>query len=82
MLSTVIPRKSTGEWTCGRLTAWLRERGLEFVEIIVKSDNESALDEFDRIVTYDDDSNERSVSRMIIENSPLGKFEEHRDHRE
>ena len=30
------PKKSTGEWKCRRLMAWLREIGLEFVDIIVK----------------------------------------------
>ena len=43
VLSTVVPRKTTGEWICRRLMAWLREIGLEFVDIIVKSDNEQAL---------------------------------------
>ena len=40
VLSTVVPRRSTGEWICRRLLAWLREIGEEFV---VKSDNELAL---------------------------------------
>ena len=40
---TVVPRKSTDEWICKRLMAWLREIGLEFVDIVVKSDNEPAL---------------------------------------
>ena len=40
VLSTVGPRKSTGQWMCRRPMAWLREIGLEFVDIIVKSDNE------------------------------------------
>ena len=43
VLSTVVPRKSTGDWMCRRLMAWLRETGLEFVDIIVKSDNEPSL---------------------------------------
>ena len=43
VLSTVDPRKSTGEWICRRLIAWLREIGLEFLDVIVKSDNEPAL---------------------------------------
>ena len=40
-LSTSAPRTSTGE--CRRMMARLREIGLEFVDIIVKSDNEPAL---------------------------------------
>ena len=35
--------KEVGDWTCRRLMAWRREIGLEFVDIIVKSDNEPAL---------------------------------------
>ena len=57
VLSTVVPRKTMGEWICRRLMAWLREIGLESVDIIVKSDNEPAL---------------TSGSRMIVENSPVG----------
>ena len=34
--STVVPRKSTGEWTCRRLRTWLREIGLEIVDTVVK----------------------------------------------
>ena len=30
------------EWICRRLLAWLRETGLEFVDILVKSDNAPA----------------------------------------
>ena len=41
--STVVPRKSTGEWTCRRLRTWLREIGLEIVDTVVKSDSEPAL---------------------------------------
>ena len=41
--ATVVPRKSTGEWIVKRVGAWLREVGLEFTEIIMKSDNEPAL---------------------------------------
>ena len=42
VLSTVAPRKTTGEWICRRLMAWLREIGLESVDITAKSDNEPA----------------------------------------
>ena len=43
VLSTVVPMKSTGEWVCRRLMVWLREIGLEFVDISVQSDNGPAL---------------------------------------
>ena len=37
---STVPRKSTGEWICRRLMAWLRGIGLQFVDIIVKLDCE------------------------------------------
>ena len=40
VLSTVVPRKTTGEWICRSLMAWPREIRPESVDIIVKSDNE------------------------------------------
>ena len=46
VFSTVVLRKSTGESICRRLMAWLREIGLEFVDIFVTSDNEPALMNF------------------------------------
>ena len=67
VLSTVVPRKSTGEWICRRLMAWLREIGLEFVDIIVKSDNTPAS----LIESWSTLRVMKSRSRMIIENSPF-----------
>ena len=69
VLSTVVPRKTTGEWICRRLIAWLREIGLESVDIIVKSDNEPALTSL--IASWSTMRAMTSGSRMIIENSPL-----------
>ena len=37
VLSTVVPSKPRGEWICRMLMAWLREIGLEIVDIIVTS---------------------------------------------
>ena len=70
VLSTVVPRKTTGEWICRRLMAWLREIGLESVDIIVKSDNEPALTSL--IASWSKMRAMTSGSRMIIENSPVG----------
>ena len=52
MLSTVVPRRSTGEWICRRLMAWLREIGLELVDIIVKSDNEPGFVKLHRVFEH------------------------------
>ena len=69
VLSTVVPRKTTGEWICRRLMAWLREIGLESVDIIVKSDNELALTSL--IASWSTTRAMTSGLRMIIENSPV-----------
>ena len=42
-LATVVPRKGIDGWIPRQLMAWLREIGLEFHEVILKSDNEPAL---------------------------------------
>ena len=76
VLSTVVPTNSTGQRICRRLLAWLREIGLEFVDIIVKSDNEPALTSL--IKSWSTLRATKSGSRMIIENSP----EQQRDRRE
>ena len=40
-------RKSTGEWICMKLMRWLGEmRPVTFEDIIVKSNNDSALTSF------------------------------------
>ena len=70
VLSTVVPKRSTGDWTCRRLMTWLREIGLEFVDIIVKSDNEPVLTTL--IESRSTLRAMKSGSRMIIETSPVG----------
>ena len=52
-----VPMKSTVDWISKRLLAWLRKIGLEFVEIIVKSDNEPVLTSSGRLM----DSNVRAM---------------------
>ena len=43
-MATVVPKKgSSGKFAVDRLAAFLREIGLEFVDIIVKSDQEPAI---------------------------------------
>ena len=69
-LSTVVPRTSTGECVYRRLMAWLREIGLEFVDIIVKLDNELVLTSL--IESWSTMRAMKSGSRVIIETSPAG----------
>ena len=69
VLSSVVPMKTTGEWICPRLMAWLREIGLESVDIIVKSDNEPALTSL--IASWSTMRTMTSGSRRILENSPV-----------
>ena len=81
VLSTVVPRKTTGEWICRRLMAWLREIGLEFVDIIVKSvDIEPALTSL--IASRSTMRAMTSRSSLIIENSPVGSSKSKWDCRE
>ena len=68
LCSTLVPRQSTGEWACRRL--WLREIGLEFVDLIVNPDNEPALTGM--IESWSKWRAMNGGSRMIIENSPVG----------
>ena len=70
VLSTVGSRKPTGEWTCRRLMAWLREIGWEFVDITVKSDNEAALTSL--IELWSTLRAMKSGSRMINEKGAVG----------
>ena len=42
-MSTVVPTKTTGEFTGRRIMAFLRECGCELSKIIVKSDQEPAI---------------------------------------
>ena len=59
-----------GRMDSRRLMAWLREIGLESVDIIVKSDNEPALTSL--IASWSTMRAMMSGSRMIVENSPVG----------
>ena len=70
MLGAVVLWKTTGEWICRRLMAWLREIELESVDIIVMSDNESALTSL--IASWSTMRAMTRGSRMLIENSPVG----------
>ena len=64
-------RRNVGNvWIYRRLMAWLREIGLEFVDIIVKSDNEPALASL--IESWSTLTGMKNGSRMIIENSLVG----------
>ena len=60
--------------------ARLREIGLEFVDIIVKSDNEPAFDEFDRIVGQSASDEGRFADDRREQSS--GQLEEQRNRRE
>ncbi len=42
-LSTVAPRKSSGEWLAKRVMAFMREAGCEVEAVAMKTDNEPAL---------------------------------------
>ena len=68
-LATVVPRKGVEGWIPKRLMAWLREIGLEYHEIIVKTDNEPAL-----VALVEAWSRYRAAKgggKMIMEHSPV-----------
>ena len=58
VLSTVVPRKTTGEWICRRLMAWLREIGLESVDIIGEVRQRTGVDKFDCVMEHDEGNDE------------------------
>ena len=67
-MSTVAPRKSSGEWLARRVNAWMKEIGCAHGNITVKSDNEPAL-----VALVEALGRERAVSgsgRMAMEHSP------------
>ena len=70
VLSTVVPRKSTGEWICRRPMAWLREIGLELVDITVKSDSEPASTSL--IVSWSTLRGMKRGLRIVSESGPVG----------
>ena len=69
---TFVQRRLTGEWICRRWLAWLRGIGFEFVDIIVKSDNEAALTSL--IETWSVMRAMRGGLRIIVENSSVGSL--------
>ena len=67
--ATVVPSKVVGEWTPKRLMAWIRELGLEFGDVIVKSDNEPAL--VSLVETWGRERAIKGGKRMVVEHSPV-----------
>ena len=68
-MATVVPGKSTNEWVPTRLMAWLRELGLEFNDIIVKSDNEPAL--ISLVEAWRRLRPVKGGGKMVVEHSPV-----------
>ena len=62
---------------CGRRMAWLGEIGWKFVTIVVKSDNEPALSSL--VESWRNLRAMKGVSRMNVENSPVGQLEGQRN---
>ena len=69
MMSTVVPRKgSTVEFAAKRIVAFIRKLGCEFVTVIIKSDQEPAIQ-----ALLEDVRRLRSEVKTIIELSPVGE---------
>ena len=80
VLSTVVPTKSTGQRICRRLMAWLREIGLEFVDIIVKIRQRTGSDKLDQVMEHAESDEERIEDDHREQSS--GQFKQQRDRRE
>ena len=68
-MSTVAPRKSSGEWLARRVRAWMVEVGCAYGDVVVKSDNEPAL-----VALVEALGRERAVKGvggMAVEHSPV-----------
>ena len=77
VLSTVVPRKSTGDWMRRRLIAWLRQIVLEFGGHHREVRQRASADECDRVMEHAK-SNEVWVEDDHREES-CWKFDEQRD---
>ena len=68
-LSTVAPRKSSGEWLAKRVMALMREAGCEVEAVVMKTDNEPALvkvvEEVGRLRAA------KGGRGLVVENSPV-----------
>ena len=68
-LSTVAPRKSSGEWLAKRVMAFMREAGCEVEAVVMKTDNEPALvkvvEEVGRLRAA------KGGRGLVVENSPV-----------
>ena len=59
VLSTVAPRKTTGEWNCRRLVAWLREIALDGVRGHHREVRQrTGVDKFDCVMEHDEGNEE------------------------
>ena len=67
-MSTLVPRKTTGEFVSKRVVAFMKELGFEMSVVTLKTDNETAL-----VAVADDVAKvraSRGAQRTIMENSP------------
>ena len=72
-MSTVVPRKTTGEFVSKRVVAFMKELGCEMSVVTLKTDNEPAL-----VAVADDVAKvraSRGAQRTIMENSPAHSSE-------
>ena len=72
-LSTVVPSKSTGTFAAQRVMCFLREIGLARGDLIIKSDQEPAIEAI--IKDVERLRGEASAGRTIVESSPVGSHQ-------
>ena len=79
IFSTVVPRRTTGEWTSRRLMAWTREIGIEFTDLVVRTDNEPAL--VSLVETWSSLRAVKGGGKTVMEHSPVGSSKSNGDSR-
>ena len=66
---------------CGRLVGWLREIGMDFADIIVKSDDDAALTSLGR-ESWSSWRAMKGGSRMIVDHAPRWAVTQSNENRE
>ena len=69
LMATVVPSKSTGRFVAERVNAFIKELGIEHVDVVAKSDQEPAIKKVVEAV----DRHRGDAGRLITEFSPVGK---------
>jgi len=70
LMATVVPSKSTGRFVAERVNAFIKELGIEHLDVVAKSDQEPAIK---KVVEAVGRHRGEGAGRWITEFSPVGK---------